>query len=230
MLEMEKLPKICVPLKLSTTQKVVDFMLENKEKTDLFEIWLDQIEDLNLEKLFANKTKPVLCVCKNAKEKGNFQGNEMEKIDLLKKAIALGADYVDLDYQTETLLIADLNKNKKDAKLILSYHNFELTPDLTKLLDIIKDILKQKPDIVKIATMANSYKDSLVILNLAQALNVAKIPYIAIAMSEYGKISRVMTPLLGGEMMFAPLANGNKTASGQIDVEKLTMLWNEMGM
>ena len=226
---MEHSPKICIPLQLKTTLEVVDFMQENAGKADLFEIWLDQIIDLDLRKILEKKPKPVLCVCKTAKEKGAFQGNEMEKVEILKQAMALGADYVDIDYQTTELLIADLNQNKKNTKLILSYHNFELTPDLKALLAIIQSMLKQKPDLVKIATMANSYKDSLIILNLAQALTVAKIPYIAIAMSEYGKISRVLTPLLGSEMMFAPLENTDQTASGQIAVEKLKMLWREIG-
>lgn len=226
---MKNTPKICIPLQLKTAQEVIDFMQKNQEKADLFEIWLDQIQDLDLEKIMQNKTKPILCVCKGEKEKGGFKGNELEKADLLKKAMKLGADYVDTDYQTEDILIEALAKNKGDTKLILSYHNFEITPDLKELLLIIQKMLKHKPDIVKIATMANSYKDALVIMNLAQSLSTAKIPFISIAMSEYGKISRVMTPLLGGEMMFAPLETGSGTASGQVDVNQLKNLWEELG-
>lgn len=224
---MQNTPKICVPIKLSTNQAVVDFMQKNQDKADIFEIWLDQINDLNFPEIFNNKTKPILCVCKGSKEKGNFKGSEYEKTELLKVAILQGADYIDLDYQTEDVLIKDLINNKGDAKISLSYHNFELTPDLKTLLDVIQKTLKFKPDIVKIATMANSYKDALIILNLAQALTTAKIPFIAIAMSNYGKLTRVITPLLGGEMMFAPLEASENTANGQIEAKRLQELWEE---
>lgn len=227
---MEKLPNICIPIKLKSTQEILDFMQKNENEADLFEIWLDQVEDLDLEKIMQTKTKPVLCVCKGEKEKGSFKGNELEKADLLKKAMKLGAEYIDADYQTEDILLQALMKNKGDTKVILSYHNFEITPDLKELLVIIQKMLAYKPDIVKIATMANSYKDSLVIINLAQSLSTAKIPHITIAMSEYGKMSRAITPLLGGEMMFAPLSNQEESATGQIDVDKLKMLWSELGV
>jgi len=227
---MNKLPTICIPLQLKSTQEVIVFMQKNESKTDCFEIWLDQIEDLNLEKILQNKTKPVLCVCKNRKEKGNFQGNELQKTDLLAQAIKFGADYVDLDYKTNAKLIEALIKNKYETKIILSYHNYEITPNLKQLLEIIQKMLVHKPDVVKIATMANSYKDSLVILNLAQSLTTAKIPHITVAMSKYGKLTRALTPLLGGEMMFAPLENKDGTARGQIAVNKLKILWNELGV
>lgn len=220
-------PKICIPIQLQSTQAVIEFMQENKNRTDLFEIWLDQIQDLNLEKIFANKVKPILCVCKGEKEKGKFRGNELEKLEILKQAIQYGADYIDLDYGTDPLLLQDLIKNKGNCKLILSYHNFTLTPDLKSLLEIIQNILKNKPDIIKIATMANSYKDTLIILNLAQSLATAQIPFITIAMSPYGKISRILSPLMGGEMMFAPLEIKSSTASGQIETERLRELWKE---
>ncbi len=227
---MKQLPKICIPLQLKTNQEIIDFMKKNESKTDCFEIWLDQVQNLDLEKILTSKTKPVLCVCKNKKEKGAFQGNDLEKSDLLKHAMKLGADYIDIDYASEDILIQALNQNKGETKLILSYHNYEVTPDLKELLAVIQKMLAYKPDIVKIATMANSYKDTLVIINLAQSLTTAKIPFIAIAMSEYGKMSRAITPLLGGEMMFAPLNSKGSTAGGQIEVDKLKMLWSELGV
>jgi len=75
--------------------------------------------------------------------------------------------------------------------------------------------------IVKIATQAQKLQDTFTILALAQ-----KIPHILIAMGKKGMLSRVLTPFLGGVMMFAPLSQKEATAPGQLTVKELKEAWS----
>jgi len=51
--------------------------------------------------------------------------------------------------------------------------------------------------------------------------NDVGIPIIAVSMGEYGKISRILGPLLGSYLTFAAPAKGREAAPGQLTVEEL---------
>ena len=88
-----------------------------------------------------------------------------------------------------------------------------------------RDMKKRGADIVKIAVMANILDDTFSIISLAQTLKEEGIAHILIAMGEKGILSRVITPLLGGNIMFAPLTKKGSTASGQLTVKELRKAW-----
>ncbi len=84
---------------------------------------------------------------------GTLRGSEEQRQALLRAAIAGGADYVDLEPD-----IAGSVRRYGNTKRIVSYHNFEETPE--DLEEIHERLTKLDPDIVKIVTMANSAIDS----------------------------------------------------------------------
>ena len=85
---------------------------------------------------------------------------------------------------------------------------------------------KRGADIVKIAVMARSLEDTFTVITLAQLLQAQKIPHILIAMGKKGVLSRILTPVLGGTIMFAPLTSKKATASGQLTVNELKKAWS----
>ena len=80
-------------------------------------------------------------------------------------------------------------------------------------------------DIVKISTMAKTLNDTIRIITLAKELQEIKIPHILIAMGKTGTLSRVLTPTLGGTIMFASLKVSRASAPGQLTVEELKDAW-----
>ena len=84
---------------------------------------------------------------------------------------------------------------------------------------------KRGADIVKIAVLSNSKEDTLSVIFLAQTLQSENIPHILIAMGKKGILSRVITPFLGGTIMFAPLTKNQASASGQLTVDELRKAW-----
>ncbi|MCK5604160.1 type I 3-dehydroquinate dehydratase [Candidatus Pacearchaeota archaeon] len=224
--------KICVPIQERTQKKVIQKLQFLKGKVELAEIWLDHIEDLDISSLLKNKPLPVLCVCKKADDKGRFKGSYPEMIKILKESSESGADYIDIPHsalkhlkKSEFRDLAYLQAGLS-SEIIISYHNFKKTPSHQMLLKKAKEMRKAGADIVKIATMANSLEDAFTIISLAQLLQEEKIPNILIAMGQKGILSRVLTPFLGGTIMFAPLTKKGVTASGQLTVGELKKAWS----
>ncbi len=104
----------------------------------------------------------------------------------------------------------------------MSHHNFEETPD--NLEDIYKRIEDKNPDIIKIATKANSPADSLKMLELVQN---SKKDIIGICMGEYGLVTRVYGPDLGSYLTFASMP-GKASAPGQLSVNQVRAAWKKI--
>jgi 3-dehydroquinate dehydratase type I len=201
--------KICVPIQENSRKAAQKRLKELSEKADLAEIWLDQIQDIDIKTLLKDKPLPIVAVCKRPAEKGRFKGGFETLAEMLQKAIEAGADYVDLPLDMPEKLNKKIvqKARKKGCKVIISHHDFKKTPDYPELVKITEKMAKEGADVVKIATHANSLQDTVNIIALAKYLQGRKTPHILIAMGQKGRLSRILTPTLGGEMMFATLGN-----------------------
>jgi len=226
--------KICTPIKERTQKNVLKRLKELKGKVDLAEIWLDQIKDLDVKTLLKKPYLPVICVCRKPFEKGSFKGTYSQMADLLFNAAKSGAGYIDIPLQglrTKNSGLSRLIKKKSQirnlkSQIIISHHDFKKTPSLSCMLKTAHEMKKRGADIVKIAVMARSLEDTFTVISLAQILQAEKIPHILIAMGKKGILSRVITPFLGGTIMFAPLTVKKATASGQLTVLELKKAWS----
>ena len=75
--------------------------------------------------------------------------------------------------------------------------------------------MRYNPQIIKIATMCQSPKDGLRLLDLLISLKSEQKKYIILGMGEYGTITRVYGTLWGNEMIFAPEKEADASAPGQ---------------
>jgi len=202
-----------------------------KGKADLVEIWIDHIKDLELQNLLKEKFTPVVCVCKKPIEMGKFKGTYKQAFELLSTAAQLGSDYIDvpLSQAVGRKLKTCLPVGKVEkCKLIVSYHNFTNTPSSSILLKKVKEMKKSGANVIKIATKIKSLQDSTRLILLANKIQELKLPHIIIGMGEKGVITRVLTPTLGGEMMFAALDKSKASAPGQLTIEELKKEWKEI--
>lgn len=220
--------KICVPIQAKNQKEALKRLEEAKKGgADLAELWLDQIGDLDLKTLLKSKHLPVVCVCKRPEEKGVFKGGFEALAEVLLKAVSCGANYVDIPLQ----MPENLNKKivhearKKKCKVILSHHDFAATPDYSKLIKLSDIMVKRGASVIKIATHADDLDDTVSIISLASYCQGKKTPHILIAMGPKGILSRILTPTLGGEMMFAVLKKSRQTAPGQLTVKELRHAW-----
>ncbi|MBI2659653.1 shikimate dehydrogenase [Candidatus Woesearchaeota archaeon] len=194
---------------------------ERCKKADLIELRLDSIRDLGpatLKELIEKCGKPVIATNRKSNEGGFFRGNEKKRVGLLKTAIDLGADYADIEYSSQASS-KFLIKNKKNTKIIVSYHNFKETPDsIKKTYGNIKSL---NPDLIKIVTRANSAADNFRIFDLINKANDEKRKIVAFCMGHYGQFGRILGIILGSKIAYASIEEGNESASGQLTLNEL---------
>ncbi|WP_198002078.1 type I 3-dehydroquinate dehydratase [Caldivirga maquilingensis] len=112
--------------------------------------------------------------------------------------------------------------------LIVSYHDFNNTPDYDTLYRIGEEEAAVGADILKIATMARDFSDIITMLRVTHDLR-AKLrkPLITLTMGERGKVGRVLTPIFGSDLVFVDLMG--KSASGQIPLSHMLDFVRIMG-
>jgi len=212
---------ICIPITARSPEDTISEMISASKYADIVELRIDYIPELQnaeacIEESLKRKTKPVIITNRPEREGGKFNGSEQDRLHLLQKAIDLGADYVDVEYDS----IKQITR-QNSSKIIISHHNFKETPhNLSKIYD---DICQQKPDIVKIVTYANDIIDNIRIFEL---LKSAQIPTISFCMGESGYISRILTKKFGGFLTFASLEKGKESAPGQLTVNELSKIYH----
>jgi 3-dehydroquinate dehydratase type I len=226
---------ICIPIVATTTETAMAQMEKGASLADVLELRIDQIRDVDLEQLMNGKRSGTRILVTNRRkdEGGDFAGNERERITLLKDAVALGADYVDIEASTEKLLISELmtqiEKHHNRTKLIISSHDFSGTPSDKTLQKRFDACSKIGGDIVKIVTYAHTVEDNLRVLELIPFARNKEQAIIALCMGEQGKISRVMAPLLGASWTYASLEKGAESAPGQLTAEEMRLIYRLVG-
>lgn len=185
----------------------------------LIEVRLDMMRmDAGQIEMLAMQCRRWIATCRP----GSYP--DQERMELLSAAIRAGATYVDIEYESEAgyrQTLVNLAKQMQ-CEIIVSYHNFESTPDVDVLERIIDRSVSIGADCVKIATTATSFADCARILSLYQR----HASLIAFAMGEAGKITRVAAPFLGAGFTFASVDEAHVTAPGQLTVSEMEVIYH----
>ena len=194
---------------------------EAKEKgADIVELRVDQFSNTSVDyvkdKLLEVKErglKTILTV--RIPEEG---GREVKNREEIFEKLAPLSDYTDIELSQRSLLVKLHNLLDGKGRLIISYHNFEVTPPNW----IIREVLREGyrfGGIPKIAVKANSYEDVARLLCISRQVEGEKI---VIAMGDYGKVSRIAGYIFGSVITYASL--GKSFAPGQIPLEEMVKL------
>ncbi len=186
---------------------------------DFLELRLDLMKDYDLGALLQAATKPCIVTNRTKREGGQFAGTEEERVNILKKAMDAGAEYVDIETSTPKELLKPFLESDHKSKIILSYHNFTDTPE--ELEHLYKIMCEMPADVIKIVTYARDITNNLAVFKLIYRAKKDDKKIIALCMGERGEISRILSPLLGGFLTFGSLETGKESAPGQITAVKL---------
>ena len=201
---------ICIPLggigfeecmSMARKEAFVEF------RFDLLTLSLEQVKEV------VNAANSCIATCRPGKME------ETDRLEILKTAILSGADYVDIEVESDKTFMNEiiLSARTHDTAIIISYHNFEGTPAMPELEQIVSDCMRAGADVVKIASQVNHTGD---LQNLFKLYN-RDLRMVIIGMGEQGVISRIAAPMLGAEFTFAAAGVGQETAPGQISKDKL---------
>lgn len=148
--------------------------------------------------------------------------SESDRAQILSWAIEDGAAYVDIEIETDSSFKAPLVQlaREKNCKVIVSYHNFEGTPDTEELHRIVETCFFHGADIAKVACHVNTPAEAARIIGLGDNER----PVIPIGMGELGRIARVAAPFVGSPFTYASM-DGEEAAPGQIDAKLLEKMY-----
>ena len=227
---------ICIPIAATTTEAAVAQIEKAASLADVLELRIDQIRDADLERLMNGKQtgKQILVTNRRKDEGGAFPGSEHERVAMLKDAVALGTDYVDIEARTDKHLIDDvrtqIEKHHHRTQWIISSHDFSGTPSEEALRKRFDACDRMGGDIVKIVTHAHAVEDNLRVLGLIPYAREKGRAIITLCMGEQGKISRIMAPLLGASWSYASLEKGAESAPGQLTAEAMRLIDKLLGI
>jgi len=229
--------RICIPIAADTEARALRKMARPLPEGDqveiLFELRLDRMRDAKIERILREKKRKIVVTNRRRAEGGGFQGTEKKRIAMIRKAIARGADYVDVEASTDACLLdsikAAIAEQGRKTLLIVSAHDFQKTPSERALRQKVEECAALNPDIIKIITFGNTDEDNLKVLRLLPYARRNGQEIISFCMGEKGRISRVMSLFLGAYMGFASLDRNEASAPGQLTIEEMMKILGMIG-
>ncbi len=221
-------PRICVVVTARNVAEAIDTIRRTRPLLpDLIEIRIDYMEALGDLGPIREATGVPLIATNRRPDQGVSAYSEADRIAELFQACESGFDYVDLEINTEA--IGEIAKKVKSlgAKVIVSSHDFETTPEKERLEEIIRDELSAGADICKVVGTSNTPGDNLTYLNLLR--ENADVEMVSFGMGEAGILSRVLSPLVGGAFTYASAETGSESAPGQLTISELREIYRIMG-
>lgn len=215
--------RICLVVTGKTLDEFLNNLVAAERESDLVEMRADYISGLkstDIDIIRQKSTKPSIFTCRKQEEGGKYNGTEKSRLDIIRHAIDLGFDYIDVEYST----LKNLKIDKKNSKLIASFHDFEKTPPYWELTRLVFDMKQTNADIIKIATMVTKEYD----LQVLYRILLSKKPsenQIIIGMGQLGKQSRILGPLLGSYLTYAA-TDTSATAPGQININAMKTIYS----
>ncbi|MFZ7138563.1 MAG: type I 3-dehydroquinate dehydratase [archaeon] len=223
--------RVCVAIPPKTVEEAIQLLqTANVLQPDLIEIRLDHLKKHDDLKEIASCTQiPLIATNKSKEQHGGFLGTENERQKILFDAIHNGFEYVDVDLGTPNQVQLIQSFREAGAKIIVSFHDFEKTPSLPELKKVQDEISALDADVCKIVTTAKSVTDNLLVLDfVSESSKQAKL--VCFAMGEFGKTSRLLSPVFGAFFTFACLDEKRKTAKGQLTLHEMKLAYQTLGL
>ena len=236
-------PLICLPLMASDADALYEQAAQTAAlRPDLVEWRLDRFDaaqDVQAVRQHLAKLRrilaeiPLIFTCRAFKEGGFRRLDPAVRLEINHAALASGhVDLIDTEMSNGTQWIRELKDacRKAGVALILSYHNFDATPEEAFLVDRLVAAQQLGADIAKVAVMPAGFGDVLTLLRAtfrARSEHL-EIPMITISMEAHGALSRIVGGLFGSDITFAFGTIGS--ASGQVPIESLRKAWCALGI
>ena len=181
---------------------------------------LDTLAELRIQ--FSDT--PLVFTCRIHSEGGLKKLTRDQRQHLLTEAMASGnLDIVDIELCNDADFVQSIMETARNSsvRVILSYHDFKMTPDETFIFDTLFKARDLGADIAKVAVMPKGYHDVLILLSatLKARQQGLKIPAITMSMGPQGRLTRLAGGLFGSDITFASATI--PTAPGQMPIENL---------
>ena len=180
---------------------------------DMVEVRLDGVIDLDVAGALSDRRKPVIATCRPEWEGGRFTGAEEDRHRILARALALGADFVDVEWAA----LHGVHQPRFDdivrtdpSRIVVSSHDFAGVP-----IDIearARDMRSYGAGVIKVAVMPRRLRETLPLLAVAREGDA-----VVVGMGDCGVPTRLLAARYGSRWSYA----GNGVAPGQLPAQRM---------
>ncbi len=228
---------LCAPIRIETIEQAEsDAQAARLAGAELIEFRIDGFFDPDdpsssdsIAAMVESSPLPCIVTCRIAAEGGDSDGDDARRVELFRTLSELTHPprYIDLEL-TSFESSSDIRRFAQDLHtkrtadeaapaVILSTHDFDgRPPDLTRRLARMQAC--DVASVLKIAFRARSLRDN---LELFEILDTRDRPMIALAMGEFGLMSRTLAPKFGAFLTFGSVRSEAVTAPGQPTLHEL---------
>ena len=164
--------------------------------------------------------RELLFTLRTRAEGGEIDLSSEEYVQIIKDVAQLyQPEYLDFEYFGHK----DVFEQMLDfPNLVLSYHNFQETPD--NMMEILSELTSLTPKVVKVSVMAHTAQDVLDLMNFTRGFKTLnpEQEYVTISMGKVGKVSRITSDVTGSSWSFASLDAAS--APGQISLSNMVKI------
>lgn len=222
--------RVCVSIGTNDVNSLQNMVKESFDNNaDFIEIRFDFFPKSSVNDVLAvvlDHRDQAVFTCRATNEGGKYSGEEQERIATLRRLAAFRPMLLDVEYNTMVAneYLQD-QFNALNCDILLSWHNFELTPAYDELVNRV-DRMKEYGNNVKVVCMARSIDDSISMLQLYEHARASNVNLIAFCMGEHGILSRVLCTYAGAKFTYASLADA--VAPGQLTLKQMRTVYEKL--
>lgn len=181
--------------------------------------FLDKIEILTVAPAVFEKFagREILFTLRTRGEGGQIDLTSEEYLAIIQDIQSIyHPDYIDFEFYSHREVFEQM---LEFSNLVLSYHNFQETPE--NMMEILSELTSLSPKLVKVSVMAHNEQEVLDLMNYTRGFKTLnpEQDYVTISMGKVGKISRLTADLTGSSWSYASV--GEESAPGQIPLENM---------
>jgi 3-dehydroquinate dehydratase type I len=223
-------PRICVVITTLDSERAAKAVQKVLPlEPDLIEIRLDYMEDVGeMTRIRETTDLPLIATNRIREQGGLWEGPETSRIEALVSACEAGFEYVDLELTTGSIERIGDEAKALGAKLVVSHHDFDVTPGISELDRIMRRELDAGADICKIVGMARDHGEGLTYMRFI--LENPNVNLVSFGMGEAGVMSRIFSPIFGGAYTYASTGAGEESAPGQLTISELRSIYEILGV
>lgn len=173
--------------------------------------------------VFEDAGLPVIVTMRLQAEGGKWTEADRARAPMMESALAR-ISTIDIEFRSALCESLCSLAEEKDKYLIVSYHDFNGTPALSELQDVLFQIAQHPHALPKISTMVNTKDDIDVLKHLLDTKIHA--PFCVIGMGSKGTRTRTAFPLLGSCLTYGYI--DKPSAPGQLPSHQLVQHMREL--
>jgi 3-dehydroquinate dehydratase/shikimate dehydrogenase len=160
----------------------------------------------------------IIATCRRREAGGRYRGTIAKQLIHLGEALRAGCEWYDLEIESASRCPAELlDVLLGEGRQICSAHFFRRSPKDFK--PVIARLSSVRPDAIKIAAQCESVSEARRVIDVARGRRNT----IAVPMGDVALPLRILAPLEGSALVYAPVENA--TAPGQVSLEEMKHLY-----